>query len=99
VRQVEAECHRRGLPFSLVYWAADFPASQRAGTATEETWETGIMYEGSQYASVGGAPDEMVIESWLQAPDQAVPETERGTFTRSVLDFTAQFAPGAGVGQ
>jgi hypothetical protein len=99
VKQVEAECHRRSVKFSLVYWAADFPAQQRAGNATQTTWENGIMYEGSQYASVGGAPDEMMIESWLDTPDRAVPETEGGTFTRSVLDFTAQFAPGAGTGQ
>jgi hypothetical protein len=99
VRQVEAECHRRGLPFSLIYWAAGFRAEQRAGTATDETWETKIMYEGAQYASVGGWPDEMMIESWLPTPDQAVPETQPGTFTRSVLDFTTQYAPGAGSGQ
>jgi hypothetical protein len=99
VRQIEAECHQRGLPFSLIYWAAGFNADRRAGTATDETWETKIMYEGAQYASVGGWPDEMMIESWLPTPDQAVPETQPGTFTRSVLDFTTQYAPGAGSGQ
>jgi hypothetical protein len=93
VRALQAQCHARGLPFSLIYWAADFPYLKRVGTATDETWEEGIMHEGAAYAATGAVPDEMVVESWLPTPDQALPETAPGTFTRSVLDFSNQFAP------
>jgi hypothetical protein len=35
-----------------------------------------------------GAPDVYVIESWVGAPAQTIPETAEWSFTRSVLDFT-----------
>jgi hypothetical protein len=43
-------------------------------------------------ALVDGAPNQYVIESWLEAPSKSTPETELWTFTRSVLDFTRKFA-------
>ncbi len=96
VRALEAGCHQRGLRFSLIYWAADVPAMRRRGLLTESTWEQGILQEGAAYQATGAVPDEMVIESWVSAPDRSVPETEPGTFTHSVLDFLARFDPGAG---
>jgi hypothetical protein len=94
VLNLEVQCHRRGIPFSLIYWAANFPSEQRNGTATEATWEDAILQQGAAFAAVGGLPDEMDIDSWLATPSRAVPETEPYTFTRSLLDFTSQFAPG-----
>jgi hypothetical protein len=99
VRDLQSRLHQRGIPFSLVYWAADFPSQQRAGLATEQTWQDGVMREGAAYAAVGGAPDEAVIESWLDSPNPALPETNPGSFTRSVFDFTSEFAPGSGSGR
>jgi hypothetical protein len=91
VRHMEEACHRRGLPFSLIYWAADYPSLERQGLATDETWEQGIMYEGRAYQDVGGVPDQYVIQSWVNAPAQTLPDDQPGTFMRSVLDFTATF--------
>jgi hypothetical protein len=91
VRRLEALCHQRGLPFSLIYWAADYPSLLRLGLATDATWEDGIMRQGAAYARVGGVPDQVMIQSWVHAPEHAVPETASGTFTRSVLDFTNAF--------
>jgi hypothetical protein len=51
-----------------------------------------IMQQGYDYAMVDGHPDQCVIESWIGAPSQCVPETEQFTFTRSVLDFAKRFA-------
>lgn len=91
VKRIEDDCHARGLPFSLIYWAADYPEKKQAGTANAETWYDGVMHEGRAYAATGGRPDQFVIESWIGVPGQAIPETTRATFTRSVWDFAAKF--------
>jgi hypothetical protein len=49
------------------------------------------MHQGNDYAFVGGAPDQYVIESWIGAPSHSVPETGEWTFTRSVRDFCRKF--------
>jgi hypothetical protein len=59
--------------------------------ANDSTWYVGVMQQGYDYAAVGGAPDSYVIESWVGAPSQTIPETANWTFTRSVLDFTRAF--------
>ncbi len=50
------------------------------------------MQQGYNCALVQGAPDQYVIESWVEAPSRSGPETEPFTFTRSVLDFARRFA-------
>jgi hypothetical protein len=91
VRAVELGCRERGIPFSLIYWAANYPSLKQQGRATDEDWNTSVLRQGREYAAVGGSPDEYVIESWVGAPAHAVPETAPGTFTRSVLDFTRHY--------
>ena len=92
VKSLELACRARKLPFSLIYWAADYPALQRMGLADDETWYTSIMAQGYAYALVGGKPDEDVIESWVNGPETCLPETDEWTFTRSVRDFCRRFA-------
>jgi hypothetical protein len=94
VRALQVQINGRGLPFSLIYWAADYPSLNQTGDATEETWERGLMEEGAGYAATGAIPDDMMIECWLKLTNPAVPETQPGSFTRSVLDFTNTYAPG-----
>jgi hypothetical protein len=91
VKKLETFCRYRELPFSLIYWAADYPHLQRLNLADDATWYISIMRQGSDYALVGGDPDEYVIESWVGAPLRSVPETERWTFTHSVRDFCRRF--------
>jgi len=93
VRQLERECRKRKLPFSLIYWASTYPALQRRGLADDSTWYVSIMQQGYDYALLQGAPEQYVIESWVSAPSQSVPETAPWTFTRSVLDFSRRFVP------
>jgi hypothetical protein len=91
VRKLEEYCRKRGLPFSLIYWASEHPGLDRMGLADDSTWYVAIMQQGYDYAMVRGRPDQYVIESWLEAPSRSTPEFEPWTFTRSVLDFTRRF--------
>jgi hypothetical protein len=91
VKKLEQECRKRKLPFSLIYWASDYPAMKKRGLADDSTWYVSILRQGYDYALVGGAPDQVVIESWVNAPAQCVPETNDFTFTRSVRDFVQRF--------
>lgn len=91
VRKLEQACRLRKLPFSLIYWAADYRRMDQLKLADDSTWYVGIMRQGYDYAFVGGAPDQYIIESWVGAPSRAVPETDEWTFTRSVRDFCQRF--------
>ena len=90
-KKLEQYCRRRRMPFGLFYWASDLIPMQRRGLADDSTWYVSIMRQGYDYALVQGAPDQYVIQSWIEAPSYALPETDQWTFTRSVLDFTRKF--------
>ncbi len=49
------------------------------------------MQQGYDYDAVDGRPDHIVIESWVAAPPQCLPESANWTFTRSVLGFVKKF--------
>ena len=91
VKVLENYCHRRKLPFSLIYWCADYPWLQRLKLAGDSTWYTGMMSQGYNYAAIGGRPDQYVIESWVSAPQKCLPDTDAFTFTGSVKDFVRKF--------
>lgn len=91
VRNVESACRQRKLPFSLIYWASGEPLIKRKELADDSTWYISIMHQGYCYAMVDGHPDQIVVQSWLEAPPQCVPETGAWTYTSSVLDFTRRF--------
>lgn len=91
VTQIERHCHETGLPFSLIYWAADYPELKRRGLADDSTWYVSVMQQGYDYALVGGTPDQYVIESWVGAPAACLPDTSGFTFTRTVRDFVQKF--------
>ncbi|MDR2850096.1 MAG: alpha/beta hydrolase, partial [Verrucomicrobiota bacterium] len=87
LRRVEEHCRGRGIPVSVVYWAADYPAMQKRGLADDLTWYVGVLQMGFDYAAAGGRPDQAVVQSWVGAPQKTLPETEPFTFTRSALDL------------
>jgi hypothetical protein len=91
VKKIEEACRKREIPFSLIYWAADYPHLQHMGLAHDDNWYISIFRQGYDYALVGGSPDEYVIESWVGAPSRTLPETADWTFTRSVRDFCRRF--------
>ncbi len=92
VRKLEEACRARKLPFSLLYWAADYGHLKRHNLADDSTWYLGVMRQAHDYLLVGGRPDIKVVESWVGAPSRAVPENAEWTFSRSVLDFSRKFA-------
>jgi hypothetical protein len=94
VRKLETFCRQRGLPFSLIYWAADYPSMQHRGLADDATWYVSMLRQGYDYTTVDGKPDQYVIESWVGAPSRSIPETADFTYTRSVLDFCDRFVKG-----
>ena len=91
VKNLEIACRQRKLPFSLIYWPADYPRMRQLGIADDSTWYVGVMRQGYDYLFVGGAPDQYVIQSWVGAPSRELPENGEWTFTRTVLDFTTKF--------
>lgn len=81
ILQLEAFCEARGIPFSLIYWAADATDS----TAVDQDWYDGVMMQGAAY---NGSPDEYVIQSWTWVPRVMTPDYDDSySFTRSVIDF------------
>ena len=90
VHALAEQIQKRHIPFSLIYWAADYPSLAKQGRATDETWEKGILKQGDWVRKAGITPDEYVIESWVHAPSHSIPETQKGTFMHSVLAFEKQ---------
>jgi len=91
VKKLEQYCKGIKLPFSLIYWSPTYATMKQHNLSDDSTWLTGIMAQGYAYASVGGAPDQYVLESWVDAPAHSVPETADYSFTRSALDFGRKF--------
>ncbi|MHB1456316.1 MAG: hypothetical protein ACYC0V_05310 [Armatimonadota bacterium] len=94
VKQLEDFCRSKGMEFSLIYWAAYYPKLDELKLADDMTWYLGIMNQGNMYAAVGGKPDEYVVESWVHVPKRSLPETDKTSFTGSVLDFYNRFLRG-----
>lgn len=103
VHQLETEVQRRGLPFSMIYWAAHLRQLREKGQATELTWEDMILRQGADYRAAGGRPDEYFIEDWVGSPRHSTPENQPGTFMHSVDAFDGRFVPqilrGSAVGE
>jgi hypothetical protein len=91
VRDIERFCRQKKLPFSLIYWSSGYPGMLKRGMADDSTWYVNVMQQGYDYAIIDGKPDQYVIESWVGAPSQSIPETADWTFTRSVRDFAKKF--------
>jgi hypothetical protein len=92
VRELERYCRKHKLPFGLFYWAGDIGPMKLRGLADDSTWYVSTMRQGYDYALIQGAPDQYVIQSWMDFPSHSVPESDQWTFTRSVLDFSRKFA-------
>jgi hypothetical protein len=91
VKKLERYCRSKKLPFSMIYWASGQPLLKKMSLADDSTWYISIMHQGYAYAMAQGAPDQYVIESWIETPAHSVPETGEWTFTRSVRDFSRCF--------
>lgn len=74
--------------FSMIYWASDMPALASKGISYDMNWYVSIMNQGAVLKNIDLLPDEYVIESWLQMPNNMTPETDIMSYTKSVLDFS-----------
>lgn len=95
VRDLERFCRERSISFSLIYWAANYPAENAAHADTSHSWYNGILEEGNSYREAGGRPDQYVIESWIGIPRESVPEDSILTFAGSALAFVDRFVNAA----
>ena len=93
MKRVEDHCRRKGIPFSVIYWAANYPAMLKQNLADDLTWYVGVLQMGYAYAAVGGKPDQIVVQSWVEGPNTILPETKPFTFTHSALDLSERFLP------
>lgn len=94
VRTIEDHCRSRGLPFSLILWASDWPHLQRQGAADAETWRRSCLKQLADYTAAGGRPDQIVVESWIETPAHGVPDSRSDTFTASVLEVARRLREG-----
>lgn len=92
VLDLEKFCRSRNLPFSNIYWAANYGLLKKFGMADDTAWYVGVLGQGYRYASVGGRPDEYVVQSWVKAPAIMTPDSKYFTFTSSVRDFIQKVA-------
>jgi hypothetical protein len=107
VARIQNFCHTRSLPFGLIYWAPAVPVAKVLGLDEQSAWYIQVLEEGYEYAMVTkwfshpgpptpsphreDGPDQYVIEDWVHAPKQVIPETADFSFTRSVRDFVTRF--------
>jgi hypothetical protein len=91
LKRIEDHCRRKGIALSVVYWAANYPAMLKQNLADDLTWYVGVLQMGFDYAAVGGKPDQIVVQSWVDGPNTFLPETKPWTFTKSALDLTERF--------
>ena len=80
-----------GVDFSLIYWASGYPWAKSVGLAGEDTWFVQVLGQGYAAREAGINPDQFVIESWIGAPSQTIPEETPFTFTGTALDFARKF--------
>jgi len=93
LKRIEDHCRRKGIPFSVVYWAANYPAMLERNLADDLTWYVGVLRMGFDYVAVGGKPDQIVVQSWVEGPNTFLPEMKPFTFTNSALSITERFLP------
>jgi hypothetical protein len=89
VKALELFCRANAVPFSLIYWGSDDNVAP-----TDQGWYEGAIAQGAAYQAVGGKPDEYLVQSWLTAPVNTVPETFQYSFTHSVRDFSDAYVFG-----
>jgi hypothetical protein len=81
---------KMGLAFSLIYWASAYPSARGLGLDGDYAWYSQVLKEGRDFADAGGRADQCVVESWINVPTRAVPESQNYTFTESVRDLASE---------
>jgi hypothetical protein len=87
VEAIHMFCRSQSVPFSLIYWASDYPEKEQRHLEQGSSWIEGVMTEGAAFAALRDPPEQFVVESWVEAPARAVPDSNPDTFTGSVLEL------------
>jgi hypothetical protein len=76
---LERAARARGIRFGIIY---DGEGSQLDGGGSDRDWTAEAERRFTTYeAQYRGHPDDTVLQSWVDHPDYALPETQPGTFT------------------
>jgi hypothetical protein len=86
VRQVMGQSRALGIPFGVLFWAAN-----KKNATTDAEWHTGLMRQGRMYRRAGIVPDLYDINDFMAIPRATVPDSESGTYTYSVRRFTETY--------
>lgn len=86
-RYLEAAARARGIPFGIIYNGEGSQLDGGGGSDTD--WATSaerrfVTFE----AQYGGGPDHAVLQSWVDHPDFALPETVPSTFSWLIRRYT-----------
>ena len=77
-KQIEEVADERGVPFGILY--------NGGLEATSEAWLATMMDHVFEYeVAMGGTPQHVVFQSWVDQPDHVLPEDDPGAFT-SILN-------------
>ena len=71
-----------GLRFGVIF------NSEEGGQKGDKTFYTETLQGMNEFAAVGGAPDDVIIQSWYTYPVLALPETQPYTFMYLVREAT-----------
>ena len=76
---------------SMIVWAAKAPAERRAGRLSLMTWSDELDTQLGAFALAGGSVDQIVVESWIDLPPDALPVEVDATFAGSVRRLVASY--------
>jgi len=93
VKTIEDMFEENGIPFSVIFWASDWPHKNQAGTDTPATWREGVLHCAKKYREAGGTPAEIIIADWNWTTAPSVPDSDPDTFTGSSLEYFKAFPP------
>jgi hypothetical protein len=86
IREIQAQSRALGVPFGVLFWAANQKTSTR-----DADWRRGLMRQGLKYQRAGIVPDLYDINDFMAIPVATVPDTDRSSYTYSVKLFVGRY--------
>ncbi|HEY7508937.1 MAG TPA: SGNH/GDSL hydrolase family protein, partial [Vicinamibacteria bacterium] len=86
IAAVQAQARALGVPFGVLFWAADKKTSR-----SDADWRRGLLRQGRRYQLAGIAPELYDVNDFLAIPAKTVPENDRSSFTYAVKVFVGRF--------
>ena len=86
VAALQAQSRALGVPFGVLFWAAD-----KKDSTDDSAWRRGLMRQGLKYQLAGIAPDLYDINDFMAIPAVTVPDDDRGSYTYSVKMFVGRY--------